>query len=486
MAIAQNEIVDLSGDGGVLKEIIKMAPEDAKNPDEGNEIRAHYVGTLEDGTVFDSSRERNQEFTFVLGKGNVIKGWDIGFASMKKGEKAILTCTAPYAYGESGSPPKIPANATLKFEVELLGFHEKEKEKWEMTVVERLNKAKEIKANATAEFKKKEFDEALRLYESAIEYADDLYKPMKEDLAESDALKNTLQLNVAMCSLKLSMWSKAIASCTKVLESEPRNVKALYRRAVAYLASEKLMESKRDLLLALEVDPQNRDVRREYLNWKKKYAEDQRRQKNVFGGFFNKVDFYDDKAEVEKDIELDPNNPKVFFDIMSAGESLGKIVMQVYQDVCPKTANNFIALCTGEKGNCSTGQPLHYKGAKFHRVIKDFMLQGGDFTKGDGTGGESIYGEKFDDENFKLQHTESGLLSMANAGPNTNGSQFFITTVPTPHLDGKHVVFGKVIEGMDVVKKIEATETDSGDKPVSDVIIADCGLMVGENPVSQP
>jgi len=163
--------------------------------------------------------------------------------------------------------------------------------------------------------------------------------------------------------------------------------------------------------------------------------------------------------------------PVVFFDVTIGGKPAGRIEMELRSDVCPRTADNFRALCTGERG-----AKLDYHGSVMHRVIPGFMIQGGDTQRGNGTGGLSIYGEKFKDENFKLKHVGAGVLSMANSGPHTNGSQFFLCTAKTEWLDGKHVVFGKVVKGMDVVRAVEAVGSTSG-KTKEKVVIAECGQL---------
>ena len=176
------------------------------------------------------------------------------------------------------------------------------------------------------------------------------------------------------------------------------------------------------------------------------------------------------------------NRPRVFFDIQIGSIPLGRITFELFTDLAPKTADNFRALCTGEKGiGKTTEKPLHYLGSCFHRVVKDFMIQGGDFVNHNGTGGESIYGSTFDDEEFKLKHDRPFFLSMANRGKNTNGSQFFILTNPAPHLDGIHVIFGQVVGGKEVIKEINELDVDKKDRPLQDARIVNCGQLVKKN-----
>ncbi|XP_061957597.1 peptidyl-prolyl cis-trans isomerase CYP21-1-like isoform X2 [Populus nigra] len=180
----------------------------------------------------------------------------------------------------------------------------------------------------------------------------------------------------------------------------------------------------------------------------------------------------DEVKEEEQDYEI---THRVYLDIDIDGQRQGRIVIGLYGEVVPKTAENFRALCTGTKHKGASGKALHYKGIPFHRIISGFMIQGGDVVYGDGRGSDSIYGSVFPDENFKIKHSHAGVVSMVNSGPNSNGSQFFITTIKASWLDGEHVVFGKVIQGMDIVYAIEGGAGTYSGKPRKKVIIADSG-----------
>lgn len=481
--MADESWIDISGDGGVMKKVLEAAPEGATVPESGSEVRAHYTGTLEsDGSKFDSSRDRGQPFTFKIGKGQVIKAWDQGFATMKVGEKAILKCRSDYAYGDHGSPPKIPGGATLLFDVELLGWEPYKKQKWEMSTEEKLAYGRAKKAEGTEKFGAKSWALAAAAYDDAADYVGELTEGGGDDDDgagkgagdEAKALLSSCLGNAAQCYINMADYSSAIGNCTKVLAKEPDNVKALYRRGLSRIKIGVLDLAKADLLAAYKLDPENKAVKQELKHLKDAAEAAKAKEKAAFGGLFGKVSMYTDMPD--NVVVHKGDNPRVFFDIEAEGKPQGRIVMELFADSVPKTAENFRALCTGEKGLGKKGHKLCYRGASFHRCIPKFMIQGGDFTAGDGTGGESIFGEKFADENFKLKHTEPFLLSMANAGPNTNGSQFFITTVSTPHLDGKHVVFGRVVQGQEIVTLIENAPKGGNDKPLKPVTIVDCGI----------
>lgn len=475
-----DDLVDVSiaQDGGVKKRILTPAPEGARGPPpKGYVVTSHYTGTLaSDGSKFDSSLDRGNPFNFTIGVGQVIKGWDEGYASMKVGEKALLVVSAEYAYGETSPNPKIPANSDLHFEVELLDFKEKTKKKFEMDSGERIERAKQMKSEGTERFAAKNFSGAANKYIDAANFAIEEGGNMPEE-EEEKVMFVSCWSNAAMCYVKLEEWPEVVKACNRVLslDFESNNVKCLYRRGLAKMNMKFLQEAKNDLMAAYKADNTNKDVRKTLAILKDKMDKIKEKERASFGTMFDRASgLYEEKKDATAPGE---GNPHVFFDVKHGDKMLGRIVMCIFADVVPKTAENFRALCTGEKGEGTLGKPLHYKGCTFHRVVKDFIIQGGDFISGDGTGGESVYGEMFDDENFIMRHSKEGVLSMANVGPGTNGSQFFITTGNFLHLNEKHVVFGQVVEGMEIVREIQKVETGESHKPVEDVIIADCGEM---------
>jgi peptidylprolyl isomerase len=338
----------------------------------------------------------------------------------------------------------------------------------------------------------KDFARAIRRYEAAKSLLTSDYDFTDEEKKQAKDHKIAIWNNLAMCQEKMQKPGLVLSACNEVLKLDPDNMKALYRRGVASIKSGDLDVAQKDLQRALSKTPDNVAVKKALASLKKKQAALDAKDRKTLGGMFDKFAKQDAKAEKarkaakKKELaakaELRKDNPKTFFDIEIDGEEAGRIVMELHKHSVPKTAENFRALCTGEKGTGKSGKPLHYKGSPFHRVIPGFMCQGGDFTNEDGTGGESIYGSKFADETFDGdagKHTGPGCLSMANSGKDTNGSQFFICTGETPHLDGKHVVFGQVVEGMEVVSKIEDVGSTGGETSKK-VIIKDCGEVDGD------
>jgi len=326
---AEEGYVDISPekDGGVMKKILQEAEEGALGPPpNGYEVIAHYTGKLEDGSKFDSSHDRNKPFTFTIGKGQVIKGWDIGFASMKVGEKALLKIASKYGYGDSGSPPKIPAGATLVFEVELLDFKEKQIEKWQMTPEQRLEHANKLKTEGTVLFKAQNFKEASQKYEAAANYSVDEGITGDDVPEEERTLYVSCWGNAAMCFIKLKDWTEAIHACNQVLEIEAEastNIKALFRRGTARMNLGLLKEAKEDFMTAYNHEKTNKDVRKVLGELKAKVEEHKKKEKAAFGGLFGKVDIYNEKKGV-----LVPNankdNPHVFFDVKQGEEDLGR------------------------------------------------------------------------------------------------------------------------------------------------------------------
>ncbi|KAL8454644.1 hypothetical protein Emag_001352 [Eimeria magna] len=429
--------VDVSKDGGVIKHVLvagtggRVQALGFLRPPRGYEVEVHYVGKLEDGTQFDSSRfgvcanyagDRDSSFRFVLGEGQVIKGWDLGVATMSVGEKSLLTIQSKYGYGESGAGTSIPPNATLKFEVELLSYRQKPKARWAMSVEEKIQAALDEKEKGNESFKKKNLAEAVAAYREGLCYLEHSDQWSEQQQTQKASVEVSLRLNLSNCYLKTGEFAQAIDEASQALKLDEGNSKAWYRRGVARAAFGLLEEARSDLASAARLDPKNLEIRNELKKCKEKLEEVRKKERSTFGSIFNKVALYDEKAGV-RNLE---KCPRVFMTIRVGDEPAKRVVIALYKDTVPRTVENFRSLCAGDKG-------LSFKQNGFHRIIKGFMMQGGDIN---GKGGESIYGPQFDDEAFVDKHLHRGQLSMANAGPNTNSSQFFIIFGPTPHLDG--------------------------------------------------
>ena len=469
--------VALTPDGQVSKTILKEGY--GGTPSNGQEVTVEYKAKLATGQEVDSSAARASALKFTLGAGEVASGLDIGAHSMKKGEKALLEFGPQYGFGERGAP-RIPGQATLEVEVEMLDFVNKKKFVTDMTIEEKHKAAEESKLMGNEHFKAKRLKEAVDCYKAGLSYLDTIL-----DTDQSPAMKTlwtSLELNLCICLNGLGHWGECKKNADKVL-GKGELQKARYLRGIAERNLGHYAEAIVDLGVAHDADPADARIIMELEATKEKLKLSHQSEKKAFGQFFQHETLYDVKARViQKVPPYEPKNPHVFLDVQIGKGEKKRIVIELFAALLPKTAENFRCLCTGEKSTAE--QKLSYKGTHFHRLIKGFMVQGGDFEKGDGTGGSSIYGPKFPDEEFWLDHDRAGLLSMANTGPNTNGSQFFITLNAADWLNKKHVIFGRVVLGMTIVRDIENTPVSEKDAPKDEIIIVDCGIYTA--PVDKP
>jgi len=529
-----SDYVDCRGDGGVLKKTLKVGNVHAGVAGDHNGLiaKCNYVAYIEggwfDGRQVETTRDRAEEdgdYAFIIGDDNeavmagyVIKGLNAGVELMHRGEIAELIIKPEYAYGSAGkrSKPKVPPNATLRYEVELLTWKpalSEEPNMLDMSWQARFELAYSLKDSANEHFREGQPEEARERYWRIGMLMDVIGNPgtyveMPADrVPEQDALATVAWLNEAMCFIRLAqneeetgknykghptlsatnptLWRKAIDSCDRALNYDKDSVKGLYRKGFAYLHLHEFENAKEQLLRAASLEPANREVRSALEACRTASAEAHKQDARMFQKVLRKSKgLYSEKhydvatggvAEVLKP------NPLVWLAFRIGGKPQAeRVVLELWADRLPKTAENFRQLCRGDKHvHALTRQALHYKSSPIHRVVRGMMVQGGDFVCHDGTGGESIYGAYFADEGFETKHTEAGLLCMANSGRDTNRSQFYITTAAAPHLDGRHVVFGRVLSGMATVEAIESMPVDAQtERPLLPIVIDDCGEKI--------
>eukprot|EP00435_Cladocopium_sp_Y103_P049626 s872_g15.t1 len=289
---------------------------------------------------------------------------------------------------------------------------------------------------------------------------DDCHAPMARHLM-------SLHLNLAQACLQLKAYEPVIMHSTQALKVDQENAKAFYRRGLAQEALGKTQAAANDLQRAVRIEPRNAEVRKKYEELKKILADIERRKD-------------EEEGPVEHDLQF---LPRAWMEIAIGSSEPRRLVFALYNDSAPKTAENFRQLCSGEhEGLTARGKPFHYKGSLLHRMIPGLMIQGGDFENANGTGGESIYSRRFEDENFREKIARRGLLCMANDGPNTNGSNFFVSFDAQDHLDRKHVVFGEVFSGMDLLADLEKLETNEECRPLVDCVVVNCGADPAKGP----
>ena len=475
----ENIFVDITEDGGIKKKIIEAGH--GEPPSEGKTVFIYFKSKYED-KIFDESKE-DEPFSFTLGENKVIKGWEIALKSMKIGEKAEFIMNPEYTYGDKQVFDWIPANSVLNYEIKLIGVHNHDTENCldNMTYEEKLQWGKLLKKEGVDKFKSNDILGAKECFIKALSFLKKM-DPKNEEEKEGVDLYLTLLTNICNCYNKEKEYNSVIdiASIGLKIKLLP---KLLSFRAIAYAYTEEFDDAKADIETLENILKESTDAEYniiagaiEYVNSiieerKKFYIEKNNKYSRAI---FRQYLYYNKQLKnrpLIPPIEPNPINPIVFFDIKIGESEAKKIEIELFKDIVPITAENFKALCLG------THEGMTYKGTSLNKVIKSFVIGGGELENY--TGKERcVYGEFFDDENYIYGHCRRGLLTMDNDGKNTNNSKFLITLKYIPWFDGKHVVFGQIIKGLEVLKEIENLETDNDDKPLTKVIIENCGEIL--------
>ena len=479
--IKSDEYTNITEDGGVKKRILKEGH--GAKPKEGNEVTINYVGKYNDD-IIDHTNE-NEPLCFILGENKVAKIWEIAVKTMDLGEKSEFTMTSEYTSDIVKNNENIPKEAILTYQIELKSIHYKSTEESleNLTYEEKLQWGKLLKQNGVEKFKENDISEAKKCFLNALTFLKSM-NPEKEEEKEGVDLLLTILANICNCYNKEKDYDSVLKFAFIGVNIKP-TTKLLYFRTIAFANLEDFENSENGLndLVALfasngqentqEVN-ETVDYLKELIDSRKKIFEE--KNKKFSRAIYRQV-FYNNKNMKEKILVPknvpNPGNPIVFFEIQIENDNVGKIEFELFKDVVPITAENFRNLCIG------TQDGLTYKNSCINKVIKDFVIGGG-ILENNNEENKCIYGKYFDDENYTYCHCRRGLLTMDNDGKNKNNSKFLITLKHIPWFDGKHVVFGQVIKGMEIIKQIEDIEVDNDDKPLKRITIINCGEIINK------
>jgi len=455
----KSTFLPITPDNGITKKILTPGYSE-EIPQKNQLLILLHTLTSSDGKILQNNIDPEQPTTFYGDSEAYFKGLIISALSMKKGEISEFIISKSEIYGPENSPKEI----SLNLRIELLDFHDKWKHAIDLDENERYDFALKIKGMGNEHFKNKRYKSAAYFYKMGINYVETL---VQEDILVSPVkildLRKSLYQNLSIVQNNLENWHKTISHCSLILDKDPENGKACYLRAVALSKIGRYDDALKDLKIAQSKSPEDQKIPeliKEILQFMK---QQESKEKLKYAKMFAKESIYKEvapkiKSTLVKFPDYDPANPKVFLEIQVGSRDPRILVFELIKSKVPKTCENFRVFCTGEK--VSPYRSYSYKDSYFHKVIKNFMMQGGDIEKRDGTGGYSIYGDKFEDENFFLPHSQAGILSMANQGPDANGCQFFITFKKTPWCNGKNVAFGRLIQGFDfLLNELQSVET---------------------------